>query len=1120
MSIPVNGPALDGIEEKTLMELVDAIAKKVQAGEAVDVEACLAAHPDHADRLRRLLPAVAALAELGRSASAGEASVPPVAPDLHPDQGRLGDFRIVREVGRGGMGVVYEAEQISLGRRVALKVLPFAAALDARQLQRFHNEAQAAAHLHHTHIVPVHAVGCERGVHFYAMQFIEGHTLAALIRQLRHLAGLEGPVPNGGGGSAVALASHLASRGCPPAPPEPEPGPGAGPAPALPPPSCRAAPATATAPAAALPTEGSTRSPGFFRTAARLGLQAALALEHAHTEGVVHRDVKPANLLVDGAGRLWVTDFGLARFRGEAGLTLTGDLVGTLRYMSPEQALGQRHLVDHRTDVYSLGATLYEVLTLEPVHAGHDRQVLLRQIASEPPRPPRRLNPALPADLETVVLKALDKEPEARYATAQELADDLRRFLEDRPIRARRPSLWQRARKWARRHRPVVVSAAVLLALAVLALAVTSVLLTAAYRAEAEQRRRAEAKEQLAREAVDEMYTQVAEEWLAGQPDLQPVQRAFLLKALRFYQEFARDPRTEPAVRRKAGEAYQRVGAIQHQLGEHRQADEAYLRALALVGQLAADFPAVPEYREDLAGSYFGRGQLLTLTGRFPEALEAYARALALGEKLAADAPALPRHRHNLALCRHHLAILLRATARPVEAEQACRTALAALEKLAEDFPDEASHARRLAAGRRLLGAMHQDGKRLDQAQEALRQALPPLEKLVARSPSNPACLFDLANTQGGLAGLLLDARRIPEAEQAYLQARATYEKLVTGFSSVPAYRHALALCHDRLGFLHLRALRPREAEEDFRRARPVLEKLVEDFPDVAGYQAQLAELLQHLAALAEEGRDFEKAYRLVGQAIRHHQSALKANPRSRAFRQGLRTGYWIRAQILVRQGKHAEAARAAADLSRASFNAWQDLADAAEVLALCVPLAEKDAALPGPERQAAAQAYRARARKLLDEAIRAAGPDAHAQDTLAWLLAACPDPRLRDPPRAVALARQAVEREPEKPRHRGTLGLAYYRAGDWRAARAALEKAVAGGAGGEVSPWFVLAMAHWQLGEPDLARRWYDRACSRMRKEKLDARHVYDLRAEAGALLGLPPPADAPAEGVPPGGE
>jgi serine/threonine protein kinase len=286
---------------------------------------------------------------------------------------------------------------------VALKVLPFGAALDGKQLQRFKNEAQAAAGLQHQHIVPVYAVGCERGMHYYAMQFVEGQTLAALIAELRQRSGPEEPA-----GRASALAERLASGrplSAPESPADPQPtGPYVSPAGA----------AAATAPAAALPTEPSARTPGYFRGVARLGVQAAEALEHAHELGVIHRDIKPANLLVDERGNLWVTDFGLAHCQSPAGLTMTGDLVGTLRYMSPEQALAQRVLIDHRTDIYSLGATLYELLTLAPPFPGTDRQELLRQIAFEEPRPPRQLNKAIPSELETIVRKALEKNPADR----------------------------------------------------------------------------------------------------------------------------------------------------------------------------------------------------------------------------------------------------------------------------------------------------------------------------------------------------------------------------------------------------------------------------------------------------------------------------------------------------------------------------------------------------------------------------------------------------------------------------------------------------------------------------------------------------------------------------------
>src|SRR5262249_14020463 len=206
----------------------------------------------------------------------------------------------------------------------------------------------------------------------------------------------------------------------------------------------------------------------FFRTVANLGIQAADALEYAHQMGVVHRDIKPANLLIEKSSvinhpstlKVWITDFGLARCQTDTGLTGTGDVLGTLRYMSPEQAQGQRGLVDHRTDIYALGMSLYELVTLRPAFSGQTREEVLAQLATEDPIAPRRLNQTVPIELETIILKSLAKRPEERYASAQELADDLRRFLEDKPILARRPSLAEKFRKWARRHKGLMRGAA------------------------------------------------------------------------------------------------------------------------------------------------------------------------------------------------------------------------------------------------------------------------------------------------------------------------------------------------------------------------------------------------------------------------------------------------------------------------------------------------------------------------------------------------------------------------------------------------------------------------------------------------------------------------------------
>jgi serine/threonine protein kinase len=339
-------PSAAKLDDPRVIRAVKEYLTELEAGLRPDRHAFLANHSEIAAVLEECLDGLelmrAGAPRLQRSDRAEPATDPSMA--FEPE-GALGDFRIVREIGRGGMGIVYEAVQISLGRRVALKVLPFAAALDPKQLQRFRIEAQAAAHLHHTNIVPVHAVGCERGVHFYAMQYIEGYTVAALIRELRQLAGLEAPDPSVSAAPASVLANDLLSGRWAPAKRDPAgddvPAGATAPCPA---PAPTPAAETPTQPAAAVSTQRSTTSPAFFHTVAHLGVQAAEALEHTHGKAIIHRDIKPANLLIDVSGNLWIADFGLARMLSEAGLTMTGDILGTLRYMSPEQALAKRVL--------------------------------------------------------------------------------------------------------------------------------------------------------------------------------------------------------------------------------------------------------------------------------------------------------------------------------------------------------------------------------------------------------------------------------------------------------------------------------------------------------------------------------------------------------------------------------------------------------------------------------------------------------------------------------------------------------------------------------------------------------------------------------------------------------
>jgi serine/threonine protein kinase len=530
--VGAEGPP-SNLDDPRVIEALDQYVAALEAGEKPSRKAFLARHAEIAEALAECLDGMEAL-HVATSSTSQAGSVPGRgAASAERLLGMpLGDFRLVREIGRGGMGTVYEAEQLSLGRRVALKVLPFAAALDDKHLQRFKNEAQAAAQLHHAHIVPVYAVGAERGLHFYAMQLIHGQNLAELVADLR---ARQGPAEPSDAGAQPDAESTGAIRYTP--------------LPTSPP-----AAATQSALGAQLSTQRSDRPTDFFRTIAGLIAQAAEGLEYAHGFGIVHRDVKPANLLSDSRGHIWLTDFGLAQLHSDAGLTQTGDLLGTLRYMSPEQAAGQRLVVDHRTDIYSLGATLYELLTFRPIFDGTDRQTLLRQILNEEPRPPRSVDPSIPPELETIVLKAVSKVPAERYASARDFADDLQRFLNYEPIRARRATLPQRVHKWLRRH-PAVLRAAVAILVLVAAGSVVGAWLIhneqqetqKAYRRAQQRAAEAEARFQLARRSVDEMI-QVAEADLAGNdhPQVQGVRKRLLSAALVHYQEFIALRRDDP----------------------------------------------------------------------------------------------------------------------------------------------------------------------------------------------------------------------------------------------------------------------------------------------------------------------------------------------------------------------------------------------------------------------------------------------------------------------------------------------------------------------------------------------------------------------------------------------
>jgi serine/threonine protein kinase len=629
------------------------------------------------------------------------AGVLPAPPEL-PDEGSpaaapgpsIPGYEILSVLGRGGMGVVYKARQTRPHRVVALKVIRAGEHAGPEELARFRREAEAAAPLQHPHIVHVYEVGEHAGCPYFSLEYVEGGSLDKAL-------------------------------------------------------------------------DG---TPQGADTAARLVEALARAMDYAHQRGVIHRDLKPANILLQKAegsrqkavGRREddsaycllptafclpkITDFGLAkRLDVEGAHTRTGVVLGTPSYMAPEQAAGLAKEVGPAADVYALGAILYELLTGRPPFKAATVLETLEQVRSHEPVPPRRLQPKVPRDLETVCLKALAKAPAGRYPTAAALADDLGRFLRGEPIRARPVGRTERLGRWCRRN-PVVAGL------------VTALVLTVAggfaaviwqwRRAEGNFDRarheydRAEANFRKARDAVDKMLTQVGAVRLSHVPMMEPVRRALLEDALTFYQEFLQERGSDPKVRQETGRAYWRVGDIHRFLGQQDRSEAAYRQAIALQQELVDDFPAEPVYRQELAGSYNNLGILLQTTGRPQEAEAVYGQTLALREQLVADFPDVANYRFDLAESHMNLGALLSDTGKPKQAEPAYRRALALCEQLVADFPTVPSYRQSLGRTYLNLGNLLAATGRRTLAAASFRQAILHQKELVTTFPTAPAYRF------------------------------------------------------------------------------------------------------------------------------------------------------------------------------------------------------------------------------------------------------------------------------------------------------------------------------------------------------------------------------------------
>jgi hypothetical protein len=877
-------------EKDRLTEILDRYLSSLEAGVPYQREELLAAHPDLAGPLAMYLESLDALHDVAVGFE-GHARQPGQAEDASPHgkEKRLGDFRLLREIGRGGMGVVYEAEQISLGRRVALKVLPFAAMLDSRQIARFNHEAKAAAQLVHANIVPVFAVGVEQGVHYYAMQFIDGQPLDRVIAELRNAEG-DSPL-SAEAGPAIAATLSWPTAGSPPSCADGSgdrlaPSSGAGPA--------AAAVETASTGACAATctsflTTKSASQAEFFRAAVRLGIQAAEALHAAHERGIVHRDIKPSNLLLDGDGKLWVTDFGLARFQTDAPLTHTGDVVGTLRYMSPEQATGQSAQVDHRTDIYSLGTTLYELLALQPAFAGDDGPALLRRIDHQEPRRLRQLQPKIPADLETVVSKAMAKCREERYTTAREFADDLRRVLDGEPIVARPPTIPDRLSKWARRHKRLVVAAVAVCLLGVVGMAVSTTLITREKFKADENYQLAERRLRESRQALDRL-----------------------------------------------AETYRKLGTLTGDFGSSEEAVEE--NQLRLFERLAADNPREPNYRRHLALCQNKLALALRRSGRIDAAERAVRKAICLQQQLVEGSDGLRECLGDLALSHNNLAMLRIETGDTRGAEASFREATELQRRLLQADPNSFDRLQCLATSLNNLSALYVD-QRPAQAAALYEEALGYQTKVAAARPNDWDCQNDLALSYNNLGVVQKRIRQLAEAAASYRRAVEIQTKLVHAAPSQQSYRRDLAISLNNLGEDQDRLGKTAEAVASLRQALDLQESLVRQNPNDVDAQSTLGGICNNLGMVWEELHRLDDAAEAFNSAIEHQKVANTRSPQVSRYRLFLSKHYFNYGGVLRQLGRPEDAVQAA--LARRAL--WprdpQHLAAVAEELALASKL-------------------------------------------------------------------------------------------------------------------------------------------------------------------------------------
>jgi tetratricopeptide (TPR) repeat protein len=910
--------------------------------------------------------------------------------------------------------------------------------------------------------------------------------------------------------------------------------------------------------------------------------------------------------------------------------------------MSPEQAQLDHFDIDTRSDVYSLGVLLYELLTgTTPLERKRMKQVavleLLRLVREEEaPRPstrlstveelpsiaanrglePKKLSGLVRGELDWIVMKALEKDRDRRYESANGLAMDLQRYLHDEPVQACPPRAGYRLKKFVRRHSGAVMVASLILVLLVGAIVGTTAGLLRALRAE----RRAQENLRLALESLDRIYVQVAEQSLPRDPQRKKEDQELLKKALEFYDQFAQQNSGEAAVRLDVGRAYRRVGDIQQFVGENKAAQEAYREALAKARELAAKSPSNAEFSFEVALCCNKLAEALLAAGDLSGATEHFRQAIDLLTKLSADDATAPQYRAELARSYRGLGQALYRQGERRQADDSFRQAIDIQSKLAADYPTTPQYRLELAATHQTagwsveaLGPYHKPDE-----VEHMRRARELLSQLAAEFPESPSYRYRLAVTTQRLA---IFPGLFASRSEYYQQAIAQLSKLVAEFPQVPEYRNELGVAHGNFADLHSMMGNWEQEENHTRQSLALHRKLAAEFPAQISYREGLAVSLANWADVLVRRGEFGNARKALEESLGHERALLEANPNtSRHAAITMATEYQL-ASLAAAQGADAEATRLRQDADQLFEKTWKRLGtlqgsasagnfcasiarglqeggeswkkvgklpemaaayaaalkaytqavmvdpsnadaffrrgelnaklgkheDAAADFSKVIDLDPKQpgawyndgkSATPWRNRATAylgsrqydkaitdlntvlktnpndAWAYSSRANAYmnlrqyekaipdLNKLLQANPSDAAVSNNLAWLLATCADSKLRDPPRAVELAMKAVKLAEKDGGAWNTLGVAQYRAGNWKGAIEGLQKSMELRNGGDSSDWFFLAMAQWQLGNKDDARKWYDKAVQWMEKNQPKNEELGGFRAEAETRL------------------